>query len=157
MATDKISEYIKIKSEFLLTEQGAPMLPLLELYKLWDAGESDDKDVQKRRQMLLATGLVREGAKAIEGGVEVRIKSVFDKEDGLTMQQITDAINEVLKEEDKGETIRLGQVRSSLNFQCCDHLDRKTKKPVKGWLRREGEGDDAVYNDTRANTKKGGK
>jgi hypothetical protein len=129
------------------------MIPLLEHYKLWDTGKSDDAEVEKRRKMLMATGLVREGAKAINGGVEIRVKAVFEKKDGLTMQQITDAINEVLDEEGKNETIRLSQVRSSLNFQCCDHLDRKTEKTVDGWLRREGDGDEATFHRKETVTK----
>jgi len=129
------NEKIKLETAYFLTPEGSEML---DGYNVWKNATVKDKDVAKRREKLLALGLVRNSAAPIAGGIKDRVLSILEgKDKGLTLAEMTEAINKVLTKEGNSEAATVSQVRSFCNFYGLDH--KKKGEPVSGLLRKDGD------------------
>jgi hypothetical protein len=125
---------VKLESAFFLTPSGEEALAN---YSAWKATSSDkdDDDIKRRKEKLLAAGLVKEAVK-LKGGYKTRVLDILKKEKKpITADELTDKLNEVLEKEDEGQKTTLKGVTFWLS---CHGEDAKIvnsknwKKPLLG-------------------------
>lgn len=150
---------VQIEAKVFETSEGEKFL---DFYEDWKKQHTESADIKKRRDKLVASGLIRQAPAKIEGGLKPLIVEIFDEQDGLTLEEITGAVNESLKAFGKPAVLE-SQVKSTLNFYCCDNTYQKDTKDGKykkgdvkntGFLKREGEDEDTIYKKKEAKVDK---
>jgi hypothetical protein len=128
---------LEIDLNFFLTPKGKEFK---DAYKEWKNRQQEDGTMTALREELAQDGLLN---KKVSGRIRDRVKAVFEEQDGLTMEEILEAVNGLLEKEGNWEQCTLASLRGSLNFGITlDRVDRKTGEVKERAFLRVEEGEE---------------